>query len=129
SDVRFVEAGLSGVVLGERRDHVRAGDLAARRYGVVIGTPPARDAASDASVDVDVRAERDGEHREGVIEVVEPDPDERARLIGDGPDVGVLAVAALAEELEGDADQIVDRVRKRNTHDPAGAVEPGVVLL
>ena len=60
---------------------------------------------------------------------MEPDADDRTRLVRDRPDVGVLAVVALAQELERDADEIVRRVREADPHDPAGAVEPEEMLL
>src|SRR5207253_7063817 len=128
-DDRLVEAGLLRLGLRERSVHVRAGDLAAGRDRVVVGTPPARDAARDAAIYVDVGPERDSEDREAVLEVMETNSNDRARFVGDRPDVRVLAVVAFAQELEGDADEIVRGVRKADPHDPAGAVQPEVMLL
>ena len=125
----LVEPGLLRLGLRERRIDVRARDLASRRDRVVISAAPARDTARDTAVDVDVCPEGNGEDGEGVLEVVQPDADERARFVRDGPDVRVLAVAALSEELEGDADQVLCRVGQSDPHDPAGAVQTLVVLL
>ena len=60
---------------------------------------------------------------------MQSDPDQGARLVGDRADVGVLAVAAFPQQLEGDADEVVDAVGERNPHDPAGPLEAAVVLL
>ena len=126
---RLVEAGLLCLGLGERGVHVRAGDLAPRGDRVVVGPPPAGDAARDPAVDVDIRPEGHREDGEGIVEVVQADADERAGFVRDRTDVRVFAVVAFAQELEGDPDEILGGVRKPDAHDPAGAVEPLVVLL
>jgi len=59
---------------------------------------------------------------------VEPDADELAALVDERTDVGILAVAAPLQELDGDLDQTLRRVRQVQAHDAAGLVEPAVVL-
>ena len=127
-DDRLVEAGLLGLRLGERRVHVRTGDLAAGGDRVVVDAPPARDAAADAAVDLDVRAERNGEDGERGFKVVQPHADELAALVHERPHVAVLAIAAPREELDGDVHEPLRGVREVEAHDPAGPVEPAVVL-
>src|SRR5204862_6676318 len=97
---RLVEPGLLRLRLGERRIHVRTGDLAAGRDRVVVDPTPALDATADAAVDVDVGPEGDSEDGERRLQIVEADTDELAALVHERSDVGVLAVAAPAEELD-----------------------------
>src|SRR2546428_417399 len=127
-DDRLVEAGLLRLGLRQRGVHVRAGDLAARGDGVVVDAAPRGDLRRDAALDRNIVAEGDGEHGEGVFEVVETDTDELAGLEYDGPDVGVFAITALPEELDGDVYEVLDGVRDRKSHDPARFRKARVVL-
>src|SRR5439155_11387994 len=107
---------------------VRTGDLASRGDGVVVDAPPRRDLTRDASLDRHVVTERDRKDGEGVLEVVESDADKLAGRVDDRPDIRVLAVPALPEELDGDVHEVLRGMREGKSHDPARAEEPLVVL-
>src|SRR5688572_30767986 len=82
-DDGLVESVELRLALCERTVHVGAGDLSARRDGVVIGPAPAADLGPDAALGVDVLAERDAEDGDVGVEVVEANPDRLGALIDD----------------------------------------------
>ena len=99
-DDRLVVAVELRLALGERAVDVGAGDLAARRDGVVIGPAPGADLGPDAALGVDVLAERHAEDGDIGVQVVQPDADRLARLVDDRADVDVLAQPVAAQELD-----------------------------
>ena len=109
-DDRLVEAVELRLALGERAVHVGAGDLAARRDGVVVGPPPARHLRADAALGVDVLPERDGEDRDVGVEVVEAHADRLGALVDDRPDVHVLAQPVAPQELDRDLGELLGRL-------------------
>ena len=121
---RLVVAVHLRLALGEGAVHVRAGDLAARRDGVVIGPAPGADLGPDPRLGVDVLAERHREDGQVRLQVVEPHADRLARLVADRPDVGVLAEAISPKELDGDPGELLGGVPQLQLEEPRGPMNP-----
>ena len=90
----------------ERRVDVRAGQLPSRRDGGIRRPTPGGDAALEAR-ELDVVAHRDRE--DGELRLAEQvHPDRGRRLVGQRPDVGVLARGVAFEDLQRNVAQLVD---------------------
>ena len=91
--------------------------------------PPGRGAAPDGALGVDVGAERVDDEGEVAGELVELEVgDALGALVGEGPDVEVLAVAALGDEVCGDVAELVGAVGDVEHHHAAALEEAQVVF-
>ena len=108
---RLVEAVLLRLRLGERGVDVDAGHFRPRRNRQLVDAAPGGGHAADALVEVQVRAEGRDVHQEVVVQVVHAHADDLGALVGDGPQVDVLGVAAHADQLRRDVAELVGRCK------------------
>src|SRR5918998_1804617 len=121
-----VVAGPVRLVHGERGVYVRARKLAPRGYGRIGRPAPTRDAAPEAR-QLDVVAHRDRKDGERVVPE-QVDPDGGYALVGQRPDVRVLARGVALEDLERRVAELVYAQGQVDAEHPTAPLEALVVF-
>ena len=99
------------------------------RYDRVVDPPPGRSRAPDGALGIDVGAEGDRHQGEVAVERSEVQVrDPLGALVRQRPDVEVLAVAALSNQLDSDVAEVVSGVWDVQQHDSATLKQALVVL-
>ena len=126
---RFVEAVELSLCLRQGGVGIDACDLGARRDASVGDSAPGGRLAAGALFDIEIRPEWGDEDQQVVLEVVQANAENLGALVGERPDVDVLAITRHLNQLRGNRVEFLVIVGEVDLHDAAALAEAIEVLL